>query len=84
MEIRILIKGGTVVDGSGAPAYAADVRVARGLIVEIGTDLHAAKGERVDDANGCYVTPGLIETHNHWDGGVWWRLHRAVPKTCRM
>ena len=72
MEIRILIKGGTVVDGSGAPAYAADVRVARGLIVEIGTDLSATKGERVVDATGCFVTPGLIETHNHWDGGVWW------------
>ena len=72
MEIRILIKGGTVVDGSGAPAYAADVRVARGKIVEIGQNLAASKGERVVDAGGCYVTPGFIETHNHWDGGVWW------------
>ena len=72
MEIRLLIKGGTVVDGSGAPAYAADVRVAGGRITEIGQNLHAAKGERVIDAKGCYVTPGFIETHNHWDGGVWW------------
>ncbi|RYE70555.1 MAG: D-aminoacylase [Rhizobiaceae bacterium] len=72
MEIRILIKGGTVVDGSGAPAYAADVRIAQGQIVEIGSELTASTGERVFDAKGCYVTPGLIETHNHWDGGVWW------------
>ena len=72
MEIRILIKGGTVVDGSGAPAYPADVRVARGKIVEIGKRLVASQGERTVDATGCYVTPGLIETHNHWDGGVWW------------
>jgi len=72
MEIRILIKDGTVVDGSGAPAYPADVRVARGKIVEIGKGLVASQGERVVDATGCYVTPGLIETHNHWDGGVWW------------
>ena len=72
MELRLLIKGGTVVDGSGAPAYAADVRVAGGRITEIGQNLHAAKGERVIDAKGCYVTPGFIETHNHWDGGVWW------------
>ncbi len=72
MEIRILIKGGIVVDGSGAPAYAADVRVADGRIVEIGTGLKAGQGERVVDAKGCYVTPGFIETHNHWDGGVWW------------
>jgi N-acyl-D-amino-acid deacylase len=72
MEIRILIKGGTVVDGSGAPAYLADVRVADGRIVEIGTGLQAGPGERTVDAKGCYVTPGFIETHNHWDGGVWW------------
>ena len=72
MEFRLLIKGGTVVDGSGAPAYAADVRVAGGRILEIGTGLAASRGERVVDAKGCYVTPGFIETHNHWDGGVWW------------
>jgi len=72
MEVRILIKGGTVVDGSGAPAFAADVRVANGLIVEVGQNLAATNGERIVDAAGCYVTPGLIETHNHWDGGVWW------------
>lgn len=72
MEIRILIKGGTVVDGSGAPAYPADVRVSEGRITEIGPDLPTSQGERVVDAAGCYVAPGFIETHNHWDGGVWW------------
>ena len=72
MEFRILIKGGTVVDGSGAPAYAADVRVAGGRITEIGSNLAACKGERLIDAKGCIVSPGFIETHNHWDGGVWW------------
>ena len=72
MEFRLLIKDGTVVDGSGGPAYAADVRVAAGRIAEIGSDLHAAAGERVIDARGCYVTPGFIESHNHWDGAVWW------------
>jgi N-acyl-D-amino-acid deacylase len=72
MEIRILIKGGTIVDGSGAPAYPGDVRVAQGRIAEIGRDLKAGIGERVVDARGCFVTPGFIETHNHWDPGVWW------------
>ena len=73
MEFRILIKGGTVVDGTGkTPAYRADVRVAGGMIAEVGADLAATRGERVIDAAGCYVTPGFIETHNHWDGGVWW------------
>ncbi|MBH0779783.1 N-acyl-D-amino-acid deacylase family protein [Nocardia bovistercoris] len=72
MRFHLLIKGGTVVDGTGALAYDADVRVDDGRITEIGTDLEAAAGERVVDARGCYVTPGFIETHNHWDGGVWW------------
>jgi N-acyl-D-amino-acid deacylase len=73
MDMRILIKGGTVVDGSGTtPAYQADVRIACGRITEIGQNLQATRGERAFDATGCYVTPGLIETHNHWDGGVWW------------
>ncbi len=72
MEYRLLIKGGTVVDGTGAKAYVADVRVDGGRITEIAAGLKAARGERVIDAAGCYVTPGFIETHNHWDGGVWW------------
>ncbi|WP_067669773.1 N-acyl-D-amino-acid deacylase family protein [Nocardia miyunensis] len=72
MRFQLLIKGGTVVDGSGAPAYAADVRVSDGRITEIGANLQAGVGERVIDATGCFVTPGFIETHNHWDGGVWW------------
>ena len=50
MEFRLLIKGGTVVDGSGAPAYVADDRVAVGCIAEIGSDLEAAVGECVIDA----------------------------------
>ena len=72
MEFRLLIKHGTVVDGTGAPAYLADVRVAGGRIAEIGSDLQPGVGERVIDATDCYVTPGFIEAHNHWDGAVWW------------
>lgn len=72
MDYRLLIKGGTVVDGAGAPAYAADVRIADGRIAEVGPELQSGRGERVVDATGCYVTPGFIEMHNHWDGGVWW------------
>ena len=72
MRFNMLIKGGTVVDGTGAKPYKADVRVDAGKIIEIGADLQAAKGERVINAEGCHVTPGFIETHNHWDGAVWW------------
>ncbi|MBU6392994.1 MAG: D-aminoacylase [Sphingomonadales bacterium] len=68
----ILIKNGTVVDGTGAPAFPADVRVRGGVIAEIGTDL-APQGERVFDATGCQVTPGFIESHTHFDGTMWWQ-----------
>ena len=72
MQRTYLIKGGTVVDGTGAPAYPADVRVRAGLIAEVGPNLSAEPRERVIDAAGCYVTPGFIETHNHQDGPMWW------------
>lgn len=68
----ILIKGGTVVDGTGAPAYQADVRVKDGVIAEIGENL-AAKGEREFDATGCIVSPGFIESHTHYDATMWWQ-----------
>ncbi|RYD89996.1 MAG: D-aminoacylase, partial [Sphingomonadales bacterium] len=72
MKIEFLIRNGTVVDGTGAPAYRADVRIRDGRIAEIGQDLPQQKGERAFDAQGCYVTPGVIEGHNHWDGAMWW------------
>jgi len=67
----VLVVNGTVVDGSGAPAITADVRVRNGIIVEVGPGL-VADGERVVDAAGCFVAPGIIDTHTHLDGAMWW------------
>jgi N-acyl-D-aspartate/D-glutamate deacylase len=67
----VLVRGGDVVDGTGAPAVRADVRVRDGRVAEVGPDL-APDGERVLDASGAYVTPGLIESHTHFDAAVWW------------
>ena len=68
----ILIRGGTVVDGTGAPQFAADVRVRDGMIAEVGADL-SPNGERIIDATGCFVTPGFIESHTHYDASMWWQ-----------
>ena len=68
----MLIKNGTVVDGTGAPAFVADVRIADGEIKEVAPDLKA-NGERVFDATDCYVTPGFIESHTHYDASMWWQ-----------
>ena len=69
----LLIRGGCVVDGSGAPRFDADVRVRNGRIAEVGPGLVAEGGEELFDATGCFVTPGFIETHTHYDGAMWWQ-----------
>ncbi|MFO0691868.1 MAG: amidohydrolase family protein [Myxococcota bacterium] len=68
-----LIRHGTVVDGTGAPAFEADVRIRDGAIVEVARGLAPAPGERVHDARGCFVAPGFIESHTHFDGTMWWQ-----------
>jgi N-acyl-D-amino-acid deacylase len=69
----MLIRNGTVVDGTGAPAFRSDVRVRDGRIAEIAPGLAPADGERVFDAAGCYVAPGFIESHTHFDATMWWQ-----------
>ncbi len=64
----ILISGGTLVDGSGAPRRGADVRIAGDTIKEVGM-LKALSGERVIDARDMIVAPGFIDIHNHSDRG---------------
>lgn len=68
----ILIRGGTVVDGTGAARFEADLRLADGEILEVGAGLDPRDGERIIDASGCFVTPGFIESHTHFDGAMWW------------
>ncbi|MGD0883144.1 MAG: amidohydrolase family protein [Acidimicrobiales bacterium] len=69
MPAELAIRGGTVVDGTGAPGRRADVTVIGGRIEEIGPDLH---GMRELDAGGCIVAPGFIDIHTHYDAQVFW------------
>ena len=66
-----LIRGAQIVDGTGAPAYRGDIRIAGGRIAEIGVDLQG-RGEPEYDAGGCYVTPGFIDSHTHYDASLFW------------
>lgn len=65
----ILIKGGTLIDGTGAKPRPADVRIVGEKIAEIGT-LKVKPGEQVIHADGKVVSPGFIDTHSHADGGI--------------
>src|SRR5262245_58799560 len=66
MAWSLLIKGGTVVDGSGAPGVAADVAVEGDQIAAVGAAL-AGPAARTIDAKGLMVTPGFIDSHSHSD-----------------
>ena len=66
----LVIKGGTVVDGTGLGPRAADVAIAGGRIVEVGTDVGGAR--RTLDADGLLVTPGWVDIHSHYDGQALW------------
>jgi N-acyl-D-aspartate/D-glutamate deacylase len=74
----LVIRGGAVVDGTGAPARAADVAIDEGLITEVGrVDGGAA---RTIDADGLLVTPGFVDIHSHYDGQASWG-ERMIPSS---
>ena len=66
----VLIRGGTLVDGSGGAPRRADVRVRGDRIIAVAPSLTAAAGERVIDATGLAVAPGFIDLHSHADRGI--------------
>src|SRR5436190_10783893 len=69
MTGRLVIRGGTVVDGTGAPGRRADVAIEDGRIAEIDDRLD---GDRELDASGHVVAPGFIDIHTHYDAQVFW------------
>src|SRR5882672_8182149 len=66
----LVIKGGSVVDGTGAPSRSADVAISDGVITDVGK-VKGAAHETVD-ADGALVTPGFVDVHTHFDGQVTW------------
>lgn len=68
--LDLVIRGGQVVDGTGADGYVADIGIADGQISEIGKI--AGKGTREIDADGLAVTPGFIDGHTHMDAQISW------------
>ena len=70
MSYDIVVRNGSVIDGTGAPARRADVAIAGGKIVAVGEGLGPAK--RTIDAEGLVVAPGFIDPHTHYDAQICW------------
>ncbi len=66
----LVIRNGIVIDGTGAPRFAADIAVDDGVITAVGTVARSGRTEL--DASGLLVTPGWVDIHTHYDGQVSW------------
>jgi N-acyl-D-aspartate/D-glutamate deacylase len=75
MSHDLVIRGGLVLDGTGAPGFEADIAVDGGTIVRVG-DV-ASRGREELDAKGLLVTPGFVDIHTHYDGQAVWDSHLA-------
>ena len=69
-EHELVIRGGTVIDGTGSPERTADVAVRDGIIVAVGNV--EGSGRREIHADGALVTPGFVDIHTHYDGQATW------------
>ncbi len=66
----VVVRGGLVVDGTGAAARTADVAISDGRVVDVGDDV--GPGRQTVDADGALVTPGFVDIHTHYDGQATW------------
>jgi N-acyl-D-amino-acid deacylase len=69
--IDLIVRGGELIDGTGAPRRRADLAIDAGQIVEVG-DLAGRAARRTIDAEGHVVTPGFIDAHTHMDAQIAW------------
>ena len=76
-EYDVVIRGGTIVDGSGIPRYQADMAIKNGRVAVISGRIKAA-GARELDATGCIVAPGAIDLHTHYDAQLNWDPYASL------
>ncbi|MFN4038748.1 MAG: N-acyl-D-amino-acid deacylase family protein [Erythrobacter sp.] len=74
-QYDLIIRGGTIVDGTGAPGFTGDIAVKDGLITAVGTITGSA--DTVIDADGKIVAPGFVDIHTHYDGQATWDAEMA-------
>ena len=76
-EFDLVIRGGTIVDGTGVPRYRADLAVKNGRVAMISGRINAG-GAREIDAGGCIVAPGAIDLHTHYDAQLNWDPYASL------
>src|SRR5262252_10611617 len=80
-EYDLVIRGGTMVDGSGIPRYRADLAVMHGRVAMISGTIRAG-GVKELDAGGCIVAPGAIDLHTHYDAQLNWDPYASLSGWC--
>jgi N-acyl-D-aspartate/D-glutamate deacylase len=70
LSYQLVIRGGTVIDGTAGSSFTADIGVAAGRIAAIGRVRD--RGDQEIDASGLYVTPGFVDGHTHFDAQIFW------------
>jgi N-acyl-D-amino-acid deacylase len=78
IDYDLVIRGGVIVDGTGADKYVGDIAIAGGLIAAVGKV--AGNGRQEIDADSKLVTPGFVDIHTHFDGQATWE-NRMIPSS---
>ena len=74
----LVIRSGSIIDGTGQPAFTGDVAIKDGKITEVGRV--AGRGVQEVSADGALVTPGFVDIHTHYDGQATWS-NRMSPSS---
>ena len=76
-EYDLVIRGGTIVDGTAIPRFKADLAVKDGRVIRISGRIASGGGKEID-ASGCMVAPGAIDLHTHYDAQLNWDPYASL------
>ncbi len=82
-EYDLVIRGGTIIEGSNVPRYRADLGVKDGRIAKISGRVNAGGAKEID-ARDCIVAPGAIDLHCHYDGQLNWDPDASLSRTVKL